>query len=289
MLADTCPITSNREPWRDDHRLDRSFRVWVSEAPRDSGQARDHPFRPVPGFHAPFDRQRVRRFKLAHIGVERPHGPPHLRTGARLKTAADRPFSAARASRLLPARRPLIEIKADASPGTGDAPAHSPVRAPQSIASHDWRMEPGGARPALVQEIGTARTTTLMVVANIALELELVLGAAFTHLAVIVLPGEIDPLPRFERVSLSRGLKVACGVEALVAGGGVIVGIGFPAAALLGSAAATFVLVTWLISRLPDPDPRFAKILGTLALIGLVALVWALHWPDRPLLPSLPS
>lgn len=119
--------------------------------------------------------------------------------------------------------------------------------------------------------------------------LELILGAAYTHFGVCLLSGEMDLLPAFERLSLPPGVEFACGVVGLAAGAGLIVGIGFPEAALAGSAAAELVLVVALISYLPNPDPPFARIYGALALIALVALVWAVHWPDQPLLSWLPS
>jgi peptidoglycan/LPS O-acetylase OafA/YrhL len=119
--------------------------------------------------------------------------------------------------------------------------------------------------------------------------LELALGAGCVHFGILMLRGETEMLPAIERLDLPRAVEFICGLLALVAGAGLIVGLGLPEAGLAGSALAAAVLVVALISYLPRQDPPFPQIFATLALLALVALVWAVHWPHRPFLPSLPS
>jgi len=119
--------------------------------------------------------------------------------------------------------------------------------------------------------------------------LELALGATFVHFGLLMTLGRTDQLPAVERLRLPRGLELACGIVALAAGLGLIIGIGAPAAGLVGAALAAVVLVVALISYLPLQDPPYPRIFAALALLGLVALVWVMHWPDQPLLAWLPG
>jgi len=118
--------------------------------------------------------------------------------------------------------------------------------------------------------------------------LELALGAAFVRFGVITLRGDTRLLLPFERLDLRPGAALALGVAALVAGSGLIVGLGVPDAGVFGSAIAALTLTGALISYVPKTDPPFARIYAVLGLLGLVLLVGALHLHDRPLLPWLP-
>jgi len=119
--------------------------------------------------------------------------------------------------------------------------------------------------------------------------LELALGAVYVHFGAFMVLGRADRLPAVERLRLPRGLELACGIVALAAGVALLVGIGFPVAGLAGAALAAVVLAVALISFLRPRESPFPRVFAALALLGLVVLVWLMHWPDRPLLPWLPG
>src|SRR4029453_7180557 len=87
--------------------------------------------------------------------------------------------------------------------------------------------------------------------------LELALGAGGVHFGLLVLRGETERLPAIERLNLPRAVEFICGLLALAAGAGLIVGLGFPEAGLAGAALAAAVLVVALISYLPKQNPPF--------------------------------
>jgi hypothetical protein len=119
--------------------------------------------------------------------------------------------------------------------------------------------------------------------------IQLVLGTAFVHFGMLAVLGDREMLPASERLELRRGGEITCGFAALGAGVGMIVGLGLPQAGVAGSALGALVIVVALISYLRSRDPPFGRIYAALALLALVVLVGAVHWPAEPLLPSLPS
>jgi hypothetical protein len=113
------------------------------------------------------------------------------------------------------------------------------------------------------------------------------LGATFVAFGVSTATGA--SFAALDRLGLPASLRAAGGAIAVAGGAGMLVGLGFPEAAIAGAALIALSIAAYLIAAIAAGGDRLGRIIPALPLLVLASLVALAHWPRTPLLPWLAS